>query len=211
MSIKLMNAAWALDLPCGKKFVLIALCDQSNDEGYCWPSVETISRRCGLSERSVQGHLSTLEDDGYIQKSYRTGRSTVYQIDPRRICTPAESAPRTISEPSIEPSMKHKARSTKRACQLPPDFEPDETAHSLAAELEVSIETQLPKFRDYHAARGKPMKDWQAAFRNWLRNANEWKKPDKESKDRHWMDDIFAGCDNAPKEGVIDVDARVLD
>jgi len=110
--------------------------------------------------------------------------------------------------PIPTPGEKHKARSAKRACQLPPDFEPDETARNLAAELKVSIEAQLPKFMDYHTARGKPMKDWQAAFRTWLRNANEWKRPGKPAQKEHWMVEMFNERRNG---GVIDADAKVLD
>jgi len=65
----------------------------------------------------------------------------------------------------------------KRAALLPDDFKPDETASALAAEMGVSLSAELPKFRDYHAARGKPMKDWQAALRTWLRNAKAFARP----------------------------------
>lgn len=82
----------------------------------------------------------------------------------------------------------------KRAAQMPDDFEPDETAAALAAELGVSLSAELPKFRDYHAARGKPMKDWQAALRTWLRNAKAFAKPaqpqSKADRDREWLDRV---------------------
>lgn len=76
-------------------------------------------------------------------------------------------------------SITHRKTSgtPKRASQLPDDFEPDDTAIALAAEQGVSLAAELPKFRDYHAARGKPMKDWQAALRTWLRNARSFARP----------------------------------
>jgi len=58
----------------------------------------------------------------------------------------------------------------KRATQLPESFFPDETGQALARELRVS-QSELEKFRDYHTAKGSTMKDWQAAWRTWVRNA----------------------------------------
>ena len=93
--------------------------------------------------------------------------------------------------------------------QLPDDFEPDDTAASLAAELGVSLPAELPKFRDYHAARGKPMKDWQAALRTWLRNAKQFSKPaaKQTESDRRaaWLADI-----TGRKGDAIDAPARLV-
>lgn len=93
MSISLMNAAWKSDYPTGKKFVLISLCDNASDHGECYPSIEMIAKRCGMSVRTVFVHLDSLELDGAIRRENRLGRSTVYHLDPCRFCTPAKSAP----------------------------------------------------------------------------------------------------------------------
>ena len=93
MSIKLMNAAWELQMPAGQKFVLVALCDQASDSGECFPSIATIARRCSMGERSVQRHIRDLEYAGYIERIERIGRSTIYRINPRQIGTPANLAP----------------------------------------------------------------------------------------------------------------------
>jgi DNA-binding transcriptional ArsR family regulator len=93
MSIKLMTAAWDLNMPHGPKFVLLSLCDQANDAGECFPSIETIAQRCSMGERTVQGHVKALEDAGFLARSERLGRSTIYKLNPRKICTHADSAP----------------------------------------------------------------------------------------------------------------------
>lgn len=93
MSIKLMNAAWELQMPAGQKFVLVALCDQAGDSGDCFPSIATIARRCSMGERSVQRHIRDLEDAGYLERIERMGRSTIYRINPRQFGTPADLAP----------------------------------------------------------------------------------------------------------------------
>lgn len=118
MSIKLMNLAWESGYAMGVKFVLVTLCDMASDEGVCYPSVATLARKCSMSERTIQGHINSLENDGALSRKFRSGTSTVYYIYPRRFCTPAESAPpqnlhptpadsapRTVSEPSSEPSV----------------------------------------------------------------------------------------------------------
>lgn len=144
-----MNAAWDLEMPSGMKFVLMSLCDQANDAGQCFPSVATIAKRCSMSERAVQGHVKALEEAGFLARRERVGHSTLYCLDPRRICTPADSAPPqnlrlnpadsaptppqilrgtpadsapiTTTEPSIEPKGNH-----QKVALAQPDGVPDQ-------------------------------------------------------------------------------------
>lgn len=134
-----MTEAWKADMPPGRKFVLLSLCDNANDQGECFPSVSMIAKRCSMGERTVQGHIHELEKSGILQRNERAGRSTIYLLNPRRFCTPAEiappqelhptpadsaptppqishptpadSAPITINEPSVEPKNKKAAPS----------------------------------------------------------------------------------------------------
>ena len=57
---------------------------------------------------------------------------------------------------------------------MPDGFTPDQTAQQIAADFGVDIAEQLCAFSDHHAAKGTTFKDWQAAFRTWLRNANRF-------------------------------------
>lgn len=59
----------------------------------------------------------------------------------------------------------------KKASQLPADWQPSESHHRLAAERMVNLSEEADKFRDWCAANGATKKDWEATFRNWLRNA----------------------------------------
>ena len=88
-----MTEAWRSSQPTGRKLVLLSLCDNANDQGECYPSMARIAERCGMSERAAQGHVAELEKAGILSRQERLGRSTLYTIHPRRICTPAESAP----------------------------------------------------------------------------------------------------------------------
>lgn len=93
MSIKLLSAAWDLDIGSTEKMVLMSLCDFANDQGVCWPSVATICRKTSKSERTVQTALKWLRDNGYFSVEGYNGVTPRYYLDPRKICTPAEIAP----------------------------------------------------------------------------------------------------------------------
>jgi len=88
-----MTEVWKSGLPSGPKMVLLALADNANDLGECYPAVATIALKCSMSERAVQGHVLALEKMGIVKRDMRLGRSTLYCINPRKICTPAETAP----------------------------------------------------------------------------------------------------------------------
>lgn len=58
MSTILMSNCWPLQgMSPSQKAVLISLADQSNDDGYCWPSIRTISVRTCLSERAIADRI----------------------------------------------------------------------------------------------------------------------------------------------------------
>jgi hypothetical protein len=141
MSIKLMSAAWEIPegvMSQGRKFLLVALCDMANDAGACFPSVGYLARKCSMSERTAQGHIQWLAENKFLSLETREGRSTIYTVNaalllappqnlhPRRICTPAESAPITQTKP-------------------PPNHHLTTTGESASASVVVSDATQLEK------------------------------------------------------------------
>lgn len=84
---------------------------------------------------------------------------------------PANNHHRTINEPSLNQGVAAAPAKASRGTVVPPDFKPDQTAHNIAASTGVNLQAELANFLDHHAARGTVFKDWQAAFRTWLRNA----------------------------------------
>lgn len=80
-------------------------------------------------------------------------------------------------------NIKNTRESTKGAQRLPADWKPKE--ESVAAMVEhfpwVDVKLETHKFRDYWASATKSAlkKDWDAAWRNWIRRAAEWKKPEQ--------------------------------
>lgn len=66
------------------------------------------------------------------------------------------------------------AKPASRATILPDDFQPNETVRQMAAELGLSLQAELAAFCDHHTAKGTTFRDWQAAFRTWLRNSQRF-------------------------------------
>lgn len=126
MSTIIMSLCWPLQGMSGpQKAVLISLADNANDEGVCWPSVARIAERTCLAERTVQGAIKWLGQASILSVRERMGRSTMYTLTPASYAppqdmhpasdappppqqtteTPAAAAPRTVIEPSSEPSQ----------------------------------------------------------------------------------------------------------
>jgi hypothetical protein len=135
-----MTAVWKLDMPPSRKLVALSLADNANDSGDCWPSVANICARTSLSERTVQLAIRELEQTRFLVIRAKSGSSNRYHLTPAAYAppqdlhpaadaptparaapqppqplhpTPAADAPRTVIEPSEEPSgNRHIARAT---------------------------------------------------------------------------------------------------
>lgn len=65
-----------------------------------------------------------------------------------------------------------------RAHALPADFQPEltEAARATVAKWPPGmLERELDQFKDRAVAKGETYKDWQAAFRTWIRNADKYR------------------------------------
>jgi len=71
MSNKVSDLAWQQTLRTTTKFVLIALSDHADKDGWCWPGKPLLAKKCGLTERAVQKALVELEDQGLIEVQER--------------------------------------------------------------------------------------------------------------------------------------------
>lgn len=98
-----MTLAWAALLPHTDKLVLLALADNANDEGFCWPSVTTLSVKCGLEVRSVSRVMERLETSGHLTRKERPGRSNTYVVHPRLKVTPDLKSPLTDGQATPDP------------------------------------------------------------------------------------------------------------
>jgi len=82
------------------------------------------------------------------------------------------------SDTDSKPDSKHKQ--TISETLLDENFKPNQTTLDTANEVGVDHKAELPKFADHHTAKGSKFKDWQAAFRTWLRNAAKYTKQDEQ-------------------------------
>lgn len=83
MSLDVLTAIWR-DPPCkgGDLLCLLAIADNADENGYAWPSVETIARKAAMGERGAQKCLKNLAQMGLIRIEVGGGRSktNAYQI-----------------------------------------------------------------------------------------------------------------------------------
>lgn len=83
MSVKLMGEVFYLDgLAPAPKLTLLALADNANDGGYCFPSLELLARKTGQSPRTVRRTIRKLERLGQVHSYTQPGRSSRYFITP---------------------------------------------------------------------------------------------------------------------------------
>lgn len=86
--------SWAAEQRTGSpisKLVLLKLADNANDEGACWPSLETIADHTELSRRTVQDHLTRLEGMGLIAVEERKAGSGATLSNLYRLSVPARA------------------------------------------------------------------------------------------------------------------------
>ncbi|HBC1013025.1 TPA: helix-turn-helix domain-containing protein [Escherichia coli] len=93
MSSKILGNVWdacaAYGVKGAKLMIMARLADYSNDDGVCYPSVDTICRQLGLGESTVREAISALEADGWLaRQSRRKGNrntSNLYHLNADRL------------------------------------------------------------------------------------------------------------------------------
>jgi len=61
-----MTWAWTVPLSPSPKFVLMALADEADDSGFCFPSHRRIALKCTITERSVRRMIRLLAERRYL-------------------------------------------------------------------------------------------------------------------------------------------------
>ena len=85
MSVRASTWAWSLEEVMGSEaLVLLALADQANDEGLCWPSQEKLAPKARQSVSTLRRSLRSLEKMGLLttitRSSTRGRRSNLYLL-----------------------------------------------------------------------------------------------------------------------------------
>lgn len=113
-----MAACWPLQIAPTPKAVLISLADQANDQGGCWPALQTICDRTCLGERAVRNALRWLEQAGLLTCETRRRKSgemtsNFYTVTPGGLMADpaAQAEPRATQRAGevdvVEPASTH--------------------------------------------------------------------------------------------------------
>jgi hypothetical protein len=97
-------------------------------------------------------------------------------LDPDPDRDPDKDGDRDRDAAAKAPLAKLKAKAdrapkSKRVHPLPSDWAPRPQEQERARVDGIDCGKEADSFRDHHAAKGSRFEDWDAAFRNWLRNA----------------------------------------
>lgn len=140
-----MNWAWEQPLPPVPKLVLMALADNADDHGYCWPKMKTIAAKCSTSERTVQRTIKTLLAAGLLKKDARfdaSGRQvsngyTLALTYPDKLSPPADDIARE-GDTTVTPGVTQLCQGEGDIAMSPlePPYEPsNESSVSRTAKL----------------------------------------------------------------------------
>lgn len=195
MSIKVLNDVWNKSAHSGGKLLcLLAIADNANDQGFAYPSLDTISRKSRMTVRNAQYAIKALAKSGEIIINQGQGKNgcNLYKINlqgggekisnenfsiEKRVleisCPPDE---KRVLEISPEPSEPSKRTVKNRQCSGP-TFKKPTKEEIESYMLEIGWNGDAENFLDYYESNGwrvgkNPMRDWRATVRTWKRRDN---------------------------------------
>lgn len=134
MSSKILGNVWdacaAHGIKGAKLVVMARLADYSNDDGVCYPSVETICRQLGLGESTVRTAIAELESAGWLRReSRRKGNrntSNLYHLNAERL----EALARIEKDKVASLKQHRRANSFHPSDSEPSNSEPSDSERS---------------------------------------------------------------------------------
>lgn len=97
--LDLWTACLWLDMEAHRKLVLLSLCENADERGYCYPGRGNIAQRSSTSERRTTDHLAWLNTEGYakvIKESKGPGQRTIRRVNIQRIYTEGKARQETF-------------------------------------------------------------------------------------------------------------------
>jgi hypothetical protein len=196
------------------KLVMWGIANHHSDNG-AWPSIATLAKYAKVTERRVQqiireladmGEIEIDEQGGFGEQQYKTNRYWILVQCPEdcdgslQHKTGVKSGASGVksevirgeiqSHSGVKPiSPEPKLNLNRTISRLPKNFAPSDDSIKVMAEhfpwVDIKLETH--KFKDYWASTSKNAmkKDWQAAWRNWIRKAAEYTKPKDTPRTKH--------------------------
>ena len=203
MSNLVQGWAWQQQVSGTDKLILIALADHADDTGHCWPGTKGIAEKCGVSRRTVVASVSRLTEAGLIvcesrhrKDGSQTSNEYFLQIHrggagdspPHAVNDKGgvqetggggvvSFTPRTVREPSIEPSTDSStdvteslAKPAKKKTPIPYSEELKKTLIEVYRDV-PDAGFQIDLAMDHVAA--KKHKDMNLYLRNWLNRSRQ--------------------------------------
>lgn len=202
MSIEVMIWSWKTRLKPTLKLTLLALADHCNDDGFCWPSIDSLVKKSSLARSSLIANVQKLCDMGIIekQKRYKNGRrsSNEYRLK-------IELSPESIRMDSGCPKNERTESIRMKKSALSPESEPT-TIYKPSVTNSITVNNELYDMRK-NAKRTKSANKYSESFLNFYK-----KFPRKRDRPRAWIawkkvnpnenkaDQIMVGLENYKKE-----------
>jgi len=181
-----MSWVWQLKVKGTEKLVLLALGDIANDQGKCWPGIDTVTKKCGVSRNTVIRIIANLKKQGLIISEHRhteDGRRTsnLYTLT---LCPNLQHSnlQRCKNEglyPTVtpEPLENHQTTITKATKKFKPPNENEVIQYFIDNGYSNALGTKA--FRYYNEAEwkdgnGKQVRNWkQKMIANWFKEDNK--------------------------------------
>lgn len=81
MSIHHENLAWEVELPALRKVVLLCIARSAHlTTRECYPSVQSIAYRCGMSESAARSCIDDLVELGHLERMKVPGKGNLYRV-----------------------------------------------------------------------------------------------------------------------------------
>lgn len=138
MSVKLIDKAFNTDVKGNEKLVLLALADNSNDTGVCFPSYNTLQRKTSMNRGTLAKWIKSLEAKRLIFKANRKRKSGANSSN-KYLLFPDEMFELLDEEDALffNQSLENVLPNQSLEVELPNDNQ------SLEVELEQSLEVEL--------------------------------------------------------------------
>jgi len=185
MSIKLINDVFNdAALTANQTLIMLALADNANDDGVCYPHQQTLIDKTKLSRTTVVRNLSELEAKGVIRKRYRAkkqgGRySNIYLLYPAENLQKLDEIFAGFFEDEAEPKStsghpNRGSQSPRAGTQTGSQSLPAGTQATVYREPSLSIEPSQKK-------KNKQKKEvhYPEPLRNWIEYRKQIGKPIK--------------------------------
>lgn len=187
------------------KLVLLGIANHLGDQG-AWPSIATLARYANASERSVKRDLQELIALGELEVQIQNApmnsqyKTNLYWITIQAGVTDWVSRGDSLGKAGVTrgdtQTITNNHKEPKRiATRIANDYQPSKELLDWQMKnfAGVNVQLETEKFKDFFISSPKGVKlDWDAAWRNWIRNASKpkpWAKKNNSKALEDWAND----------------------